>query len=54
MGTIASAAMAVAMIVAFLLAAGGARLVFKGDRKHGLLMLTAAAVLIANVLIWTL
>ncbi len=54
MGSIASAALALAMIAAFLLAAGGARLTFKGERKHGLLMVAAAAVLVANVLIWTL
>ena len=54
MGTLASGALAVAMIAAFLLAAVGARLAFKqDDRKRGLLMIVAAAVLVANVLIWT-
>jgi hypothetical protein len=55
MTTIASAAMALAMISAFLLAIGGARLAMReGDRKRGLLMLAAAAVLVGNVLILTL
>ena len=43
------------MIAAFLLIAGGVKLVFKQDtRSRGILMIVAAAVLIANVLIWTL
>ena len=51
----AAAAMALAMIAAFLLAIGGIRLVVRGeDRTRGLLMLVAAAVLVMNVLIWTL
>ena len=50
-----SAVMAVAMIAAFLLAIGGIRLAMrKEDRGRGLLMLGAAAVIVANVLIWTL
>jgi hypothetical protein len=53
--TIASTAMALAMISAFLLGFAGFRmLIGKADRTRGLLMLGAAAVLIANVLIWTL
>ena len=52
---IASAAMALAMIAAFVLAIGGARLAMRGrDRKRGLLMIVAAAVLVGNVLIWTI
>jgi high-affinity Fe2+/Pb2+ permease len=52
---IASAAMALAMISAFLLAIGGVRLAMReGDRKRGLLMIVAAAVLVGNVLILTL
>ena len=47
--------MAIAMIAAFLLVIGGIRLVRrKEDRGRGLLMIGAAAVLIANVLVWTL
>jgi hypothetical protein len=52
---IASAAMALAMIAAFLLAIGGARLAMReGDRKRGWLMITAAIVLVGNVLILSL
>jgi hypothetical protein len=51
----AAALLSIAVIGAFALAGGGARLLIKGnDRKQGLLMLTAAAVLFVNVLIWTL
>lgn len=47
--------MALAMISAFLLGFAGFRmLIGKADRTRGLLMLGAAAVLVANVLIWTL
>ena len=55
MGTIASAALALAMLAVFLLAAGGVKLILDGQqRKQGLLMLIAAAVLLGNVLVWTL
>ena len=51
----AAAAMASAMIAAFLLAIGGVRLEMRrDDRKRGWLMLGAAIVLLGNVLIWTL
>ena len=47
--------MALAMIAAFVLAAGGLKLALQPDnRKRGLLMIAAAAVLVGNVLIWTL
>ena len=47
--------MALAMIAALLLVIGGMKLVLrKQDRGRGLLMLAAAAVLVGNVLIWTL
>jgi high-affinity Fe2+/Pb2+ permease len=50
----ASAALALAMIAAFVLAAGGVKLSLKREtRKRGLLMIAAAAVLVANVLVWT-
>ena len=46
--------MALAMIAAFALAIGGVRLAMrKGDRKRGILMVVAAAVLVGNVLILT-
>lgn len=47
--------MALAMISAFVLAIGGARLMWTREtRGRGALMLTAAAVIVANVLILTL
>lgn len=47
--------MALAMIAAFLLGFAGFRMVIgKADRARGALMLAAAAVLVANVLIWSL
>jgi hypothetical protein len=55
MGTIASGALALAMIAAFLLIAGGIRLITRGEyRKQGWLMLVAALVLVGNVLVWTI
>jgi hypothetical protein len=46
--------MAIAMIAAFLLVIGGIRLARRGeDRGRGYLMIVAAAVIVANVLIWT-
>ena len=54
MGTIASAALAIAMIAAFLLVLGGLRLIRRGEhRQQGWLMIVAALVLVGNVLIWT-
>jgi len=53
--TLASAAMALAVIASFLLGFAGFRiLIGKEDRARGALMLGAAAVILANVLIWTL
>ena len=55
MYTIAVTALSLAVIAAFALAGGGLYLLIKrGERKQGALMLVAAAVLFANVLIWTL
>lgn len=54
LSNLTTAAMAVAMIAAALLAFGGIRLVAaKTTRTRGLLMLGAAAVLVMNVMIWT-
>ena len=51
----AAMAMAVAMLAAFALVFGGVKLARRpADRKRGLLMIVAAAVLVGNVLIWTL
>ena len=47
--------MAIAMIAAFLLVVGGIKMARrKEDRGRGFLMIGAAAVLVMNVLIWTL
>ena len=47
--------MAIAMIAAFLLVLGSVKLLRNQDsRGKGVLMLIAAAVLVGNVLIWTL
>lgn len=46
--------MALAMVAAFALTAGGVKLALQPDnRSRGLLMIAAAAVLVGNVLIWT-
>lgn len=53
--TLASGAMALAVMASFLLGFAGFRiLIGKEDRARGALMLGAAAVILANVLIWTL
>ena len=54
MAEFASVALALAMIAAFLLAAGGIKLALdRQTRGRGWLMLAAAAVLVMNVMIWT-
>ena len=54
MGTIASTALAIAMIAAFLLVLGGIRMLRRGEyRRQGWLMIVAAMVLVGNVLVWT-
>ncbi len=48
-------ALSIAMIAAFVLVAGGIKLLLgPDDRKRGMLMIVAALVLVGNVLIWTL
>ena len=55
MNTFSSAALATAMIAAFLLLIGGIRLVRTPQtRSRGWLMIAAALVLIMNVTIWTI
>ena len=54
MNSIVSAAMALAMIAAFLLGFVGFRLMRGKADRTGVLMVAAALVLIANVMIWTL
>jgi high-affinity Fe2+/Pb2+ permease len=52
---LAALAMTVAMLAAFALAVAGVKLAMRSDeRKRGLLMLAAAAVLVGNVLVWTI
>ena len=54
MEEITSGAMALAMLAALLLAAGGLKLASnRPTRGRGILMIVAAAVLITNVMIWT-
>ena len=55
MSDLGSALMATAMIAAFALAIAGIRLMRRpGERGRGGLMLGAAAVLVGNVVIWTI
>ncbi len=55
MELIADSAMALAMIAAIILAIFGIRLAASGrDRKRGILMVVAAAVLVGNVVILTI
>ena len=55
MNSLATTTLSLAILAAFALSAGGLWLILKGrNRKQGTLMLVMAAVLVANVLIWTL
>lgn len=55
LGSIANAAPAIAMLGAFACAIGGGYLIAtKRDAKKGALMLVMAAVLVGNVMIWTM
>ncbi|GAA3888385.1 hypothetical protein GCM10022276_04350 [Sphingomonas limnosediminicola] len=54
MNVFSSAAMALAMVAAFLLGAGGIKLIFAHQtRGRGILMIVAAAVIATNVMILT-
>ena len=54
MDNFSSVAMALAMVAAFLLIAGGVKLAFaRQTRVRGVLMIVAALVLVTNVMIWT-
>jgi hypothetical protein len=54
LGSVAAAAPAVAMLACLALVAGGAVLIVRRrDVRKGVLMLIMAAVLLGNVLIWT-
>jgi hypothetical protein len=53
-GNIASAALAITMIAAFLLLGVGVKLALQpAGRQRGLLMIACGIIFIANVLIWT-
>ena len=55
LGTIASAALAITMIAAFLLLVFGVKLALRpADRQRGLLMVACGIIFIDKVLIWTL
>jgi hypothetical protein len=45
--------LSIAMLAAFGLVIGGVVLIRRGQRRKGVLMIVAAAVLVGNVLIWT-
>jgi hypothetical protein len=52
--TFSSGAMAIAMIAGFLLLVGGAKLAIdRQTRGRGILMILAGAVIVMNVMIWT-
>ena len=52
---LAAVLLSIGVIAAFVVGGGGLYLIATGrDRKRGLLMLLAAAVLFGNVFIWTL
>ena len=54
MQNLSSVAMALGMVAAFLLAAGGVKLVLaRQTRFRGVLMIVAALVIVMNVMIWT-
>ena len=54
MRNFSSVAMAVAMVAAFLLIAGGVKLALEREtRVRGILMIVAALVMVMNVMIWT-
>jgi hypothetical protein len=54
MQNFSAAAMALAMVAAFLLGAGGVKLfLVRQTRSRGVLMIAAAFVIVMNVMIWT-
>jgi hypothetical protein len=54
MQNFSSVAMTLAMIAAFLLLIGGVKLAIdRQSRMRGVLMITAALVIVTNVMIWT-
>jgi hypothetical protein len=54
MDKFSSVALTIGMLAAFLLIAGGVKLAFvRETRTRGILMIVAAAVIVMNVMIWT-
>jgi hypothetical protein len=51
--TAGSTTLAILMLAAFALAWGGVRLIRRGERQKGVLMVVCALVALGNVLIWT-
>ena len=55
LNSIASAALAITMIAAFLLLIFGVRLAMRReDRQRGMLMIACGIIFVGNVLIWTI
>jgi hypothetical protein len=54
LSTGASTALAALMLGAFVLLWGGVKMIRKGERQKGVLMLACAVIAVGNVLIWTL
>lgn len=52
--TAGSTTLAILMLAAFALTWGGVRLIRRGERQKGVLMIMCALVALGNVLIWTL
>ena len=51
--TAGATVLAILMLAAFALLWGGVRLIGRGERRKGALMILCAAVALGNVLIWT-
>lgn len=51
--TAGATTLAILMLAAFALAWGGVRLIRRGERQKGVLMIVCALVALGNVLIWT-
>lgn len=51
--TVGATVLALLMLAAFALAAGGVWFIRKGERQKGVLMIACALVALGNVLIWT-
>lgn len=51
--TAGSTTLAILMLAAFALTWGGVRLIRRGERQKGVLMIVCAVVALGNVLIWT-